>query len=152
MKKTLLISAALIACICAGCSGGSSDGSGAGGMFPIAGMPAGTQSTQNPVGQDQGGIQTPTASSGYTGSWQHTYEYFDTQYHTTLVINGDGSAVYYNDDPTLGNFSASWYDTGNGISISRSDGVQSTAVIQNGMLIETSYEDGNYYQAEYYRA
>ena len=148
MKKTILISAALIACICAGCSGGSTDGS-AGGVFLMPGVPAGTQTT---VGQDSGGTQTPTVSSGYAGTWQHTYEYFDTQYHTTLVINDNGTAAYYNDDTALGNFSATWYDTGNGISISRSDGVQSTAVIQNGMLIETSYEDGNYYQAEYYRA
>ena len=149
MKKTIcmFVTAVLILCVSAGCSGGSSGGQ-TGTVF-MPGMPMTSQGTQTQESQWQQPAQT--GQSAYTGTWYHTYEYFDNQYHTTLVLNVDGSAAYYNDDTSLGNFSGTWYDTGSGISISRSDGVQSTAVIQNGVLIETTYEDGNYYQAEYTR-
>ena len=154
-KKITAFATLLMICVSAGCSGGTQQNNNDSGVFAVPFLPGSVQSSavQEPGGtQLSGGIQTPTASSGYVGTWQHTYEYFDTQYHTTLVIDGNGTAAFYNDDAELGNFSASWYDTGSGISISRSDGVQSTAVIENGVLIETTYENGSYYQAEYYRA
>lgn len=145
-KRIFLLTAVVLAVSSFGCSGSSADGQTGGNLFSGALM--NSQGAQVPQGQGQ---PVPANSSAYTGTWNHTYEYFGAQYHTTLVINGDGSAAYYNDDASLGNFSASWYDTGSGIVISRSDGVQSSAVIENGMLIETTYEDGNYYQAEYTR-
>ncbi len=91
-------------------------------------------------------------SSAFVGSWVHTYEYMGNTYRTTLVIKSDGSAVYYNEETELGNFSAVWQYSGSGITLQRSDGVNSAAVIQNGVLTEQTFENGETYVAEYNRA
>lgn len=139
IKRCLICTAAAaLLCICSGCSGSGGTSAGTNTFLP------GTNGGTAPA-------QTPAASTGYTGTWVHTYEYFDTQYKTTLIISPEGTAAFYNDDAGLGNFTATWQDTGSGIIIYRSDGVQSQAVLSGGTLIETTYENGAAYQAEYYR-
>lgn len=145
----------LCICLCgaAGCSGSTGGTGGAAAVLPGAAGHTGQQ-----VGTSIGAIpadpSTPTIndnSSAFVGSWVHTYEYFDTTYHTTLVIQADGSAVYHNEEAELGNYTASWQYSGEGIFLQRNDGVTATAVLQNGVLIEQSIENGTAYTAEYQR-
>ena len=103
------------------------------------------------VSQDTPSAVSTVTDNAYVGSWVHTYEYLDSTYRTTLVINADGTAVYYNEEAALGNFTASWQYSGTGIALQRSDGVLATAVIQGSVLVEQSVENGVTYTAEYQR-
>ena len=137
--------------LCAvGCSNGSGDASA---FLPgAAGQTSGGAVSNN--SSYPAAVQpsvTPADTVGYIGSWGHTYEYFDNTYRTTLVINADGSAVYYNEEAELGNFNASWQYSGDGIALQRSDGVTATARMQGGVLVEQSVENGVSYTAEYQR-
>ena len=155
MKKRLLsviaaLAFSLTVIVTAGCSGGAPSQQGVqGGVFAQPGLQDG------PVQQGGNGqtSQTqPALSNPFAGNWVHIYEYLGNTYRTTLVIDPGGTAVYYNEEAELGNFSASWYANGSGISISRSDGVTSECRIEGNTLIEVSMENGNYYEAQYQRA
>ncbi|MBQ3887878.1 MAG: hypothetical protein II735_07890 [Clostridia bacterium] len=140
--------------LCAvGCSNGSGDASA---FLPGAAGQTGNDTLSNGASYPMSAASVPsmaptTNGAGYIGSWVHTYEYFDNTYRTTLVINADGSAVYYNEEAELGNFNASWQYSGDGIALQRSDGVTATARMQGGVLVEQSVENGVSYTAEYQR-
>ncbi len=97
--------------------------------------------------------QTPNGSdaAAFVGTWVHTYEYFGNVYRTTLVIDANGTAAYYNEETELGNFTASWQLINGSLAVNRSDGVSSTLTLSGTSLIETTYENGDAYQAEYFR-
>lgn len=155
-----MVSAALLLPGCAGSGGGTDTGTAQGinPLFPIQQSALQQDTTpqtpaqQNPVPQTPATQAADNVSAYYIGTWVHTYEYFDVTYRTTLVIDANGTAVYYNDEAELGNFSATWQLNGSSLYVSRSDGIQSTLTLNGSTLIETSYEDGQTYQAEYYRA
>lgn len=135
MKKRFVMLAAVfgltIAFMASGCS--SSGGSGSGSNTGISGLTA----------------QEPISDSPYVGTWIHEYEYFDQPYRTTLIISSGGTAAYYNEDTELGNYTASWQDNGDSITIWRSDGSVMTAYISDGTLIE---QDESGAVSEYYKA
>ncbi|GEM_PF-5848843 len=100
-----------------------------------------------------GGITAASTvgENGFVGSWVHTYEYFDNTYRTTLVINGDGTAVYYNEEEELGNLNATWSVNEGIIVVTRSDGVISQCRLEGNTLIEITQENGETFTAEYSR-
>ena len=152
--------AVLIASGCAASGGGTTADQGTRPLFPI--QQSDLQQSPAPQSPTQPSQQVPAAPapqtpadgiiSQYLGTWVHTYEYFDTTYRTTLVIDQNGTAVYYNEEAELGNFSATWQQNGSSLYVVRSDGTSSTLTLNGTTLIETSYEDGYTYQAEYTRA
>ena len=152
MRKVIVFIVLCMTLLLAGCSGSSG-----GGISPTPdfighnGPPA---FQDNPTQQSYN--TAPAANnpgSSFVGTWVHSYEYFDMTYRTTLVINPDGSAVYYNEEAELGNYNASWSsaDGGMSITIRRSDGVISTCRVQGSVLTEITEEYGAYYQADYQR-
>lgn len=171
---TLLAAVLLLSgCAASGGNTGNTDGQSLNPLFPIQQpiqsqdipqtptVPQSQDIPQTPtVPQPQETPQTPTApqpqdgspAASFIGTWVHTYEYFDVTYHTTLVIDQNGTAAYYNEEAELGNFTATWQLSGNSLYVSRSDGVQSVLTINGSTLTETGYEDGQAYEAEYYRA
>ncbi len=157
MKKHLIFltgtSLLLLACglLSAGCSSGGTATGTATAPEALQTSSAQLMPGQQTIPGQQVPIQ-PVSSSPYVGTWVHTYEYFGTNYHTTLVINADGTAVFYNEEAELGNFSASWQDTGTSLSLQRSDGVQSVCTVAGNILTEQSYENGSVYTAEYVRS
>lgn len=156
-RMTVLLSllvGGLLICLCGtvGCSGSNGNTGGAAAVLPGAAGQTGSVTAPSTAVVPTEQPTPANGNSAFVGSWVHTYEYFDMTYHTTLVIQADGSAVYYNEEAELGNFSASWQYSGEGIYLQRSDGVTATAVLQNGMLIEQSVENGTAYTAEYQRA
>ncbi len=155
MKRKFL-SAILFPALCitmmisAGCSG-SSGSSGGGAVIGPNGQPIFTGNS-TPAASTTAPTQNNPAA-GFVGTWVHTYDYFGSTYRTTLVLGNDGSAMYYNEEAELGNFSGYWgtSDGGMTITINRSDGIVSTCRIQGATLIETTNEGGYTYEAEYQR-
>lgn len=137
MKKRFVIIAAALSIsavfLSAGCS--SSGGSGSSG----SGLDIGVSGIKE---------LDIASDSPYVGTWIDEYEYFDETYRTTLVISANGTAAYYNEEAELGNFSATWKDNGDSITILRSDGSKMTAYISDGVLIE---QDDTGAVSEYYK-
>ena len=157
MKRKVRIPAVIAGAVCAAallCCGCSGSGSSEGTTAFVPGMPG--QVNQNPTTTFTPGTATPgtttNSSNSFVGNWVHTYEYFGNTYRTTLVIDSSGSAMYYNEEAELGNFSGSWSTNGNTLVINRSDGVVSQCVVNGNILTEYSTEDGQTYTAEYQRA